>query len=105
MQSCLHQAGEAPAPSAWLEFKPPHILNTQVSGEAKDLIRRLLVVDPAQRLTCEQVGCAGCRTLGCLPCCANNNCMLWIEQTDLYVWSLSSAQPYALPCLCLQSTL
>ena len=39
----------------------------QVSGEAKDLIRRLLVVDPAQRLTCEQVGCArvlvGCRRL------------------------------------------
>jgi calcium/calmodulin-dependent protein kinase I len=26
-----------------------------VSGEAKDLIRKLLVVDPAQRLTCEQV--------------------------------------------------
>ena len=28
----------------------------QVSVEAKDLIRKLLVVDPAQRLTCEQVG-------------------------------------------------
>ncbi len=39
-------------PLAW----PQHVPPLQVSAEAKDLIRKLLVVDPAQRLTCEQVG-------------------------------------------------
>lgn len=33
-----------------------NILPRQVSAEAKDLVKRLLVVDPSQRLTCEQVG-------------------------------------------------
>ena len=28
----------------------------QISGEAKDLVSKLLVVDPASRLTCQQVG-------------------------------------------------
>jgi calcium/calmodulin-dependent protein kinase I len=39
--------------SGKFSFKDP--VWEPVSGEAKDLIRKLLVVDPAQRLTCEQV--------------------------------------------------
>lgn len=39
-------AGYHPCPPLWL----------QVSGEAKDLVSKLLVVDPASRLTCQQVG-------------------------------------------------
>lgn len=33
----------------------PHPSSRQVSEEAKDLVRKLLVVNPAKRLTCEQV--------------------------------------------------
>ena len=56
---------------------PPDV---PLSPECKDLIQRILVRDPAQRITLQQVGCATCRAAGRWRCCRGFWCTAFVRR-------------------------
>ena len=92
--TCLHlQPTPLPGP-------PPRPSSLQVSPGAKDLIQKLLVVNPAKRLTCEQVRNV-CARLRC-PCgtCAH----FFYSGGEAHCGRKRQRLRVARPCTCLRQS-